>query len=55
MKEKNRRLNEDIRADRVQVITDDSGNLGEMSLSDALSLAKEKELDLMEMGQETIS
>lgn len=42
MKEKNRRLNEDIRADRVQVITDDSGNLGEMSLSDALSRERKR-------------
>lgn len=51
MKEKKKRLNEDIRANIVQVIDDDGENLGEMSLSDALSQAREQELDLMEMGQ----
>lgn len=51
MKDKKKRLNDDIRADLVQVITDDGDNLGEMSLSDALHKAREEELDLMEMGQ----
>jgi len=49
MKEKRKRLNGDIRADRVQVIHDEDGNLWEMSLSEALTRAKEEELDLMEM------
>jgi len=51
MKEKKKRLNSDIRATRVQVIHDTDGNLGEMSFTDALSRAKEEELDLMEMGE----
>ncbi|MCD5375393.1 translation initiation factor IF-3 [Candidatus Gracilibacteria bacterium] len=51
MKEKKKRLNGDIRADRVQVIHDEEGNLGEMSLSEALSKAREQELDVMEMGK----
>ncbi len=50
MKEKRKRLNGDIRADRVQVIHESEGNLWEMSLSEALSRAKEEELDLMEMS-----
>lgn len=51
MKEKRKRLNENIRADRVQVIHDSEGNLGEMSFAQALERAKSEELDLMEMGQ----
>lgn len=51
MKEKKRKLNNDIVANTVQVITDDGENLGEMSLSAALAKAREEELDLMEMGQ----
>lgn len=51
MKEKKKRLNEEIQADIVQVITDDGENLGEMPLSQALEKARSLELDLMEMGQ----
>lgn len=51
MKEKNKRLNEDIRANKVQVIDDEGENLWEMSFSDALEKAREEELDLMEMWQ----
>lgn len=51
MKEKKKRLNEDIRANKVQVITDEGENLGEMTLTEALEKAKSLELDLMEMGQ----
>lgn len=51
MKDKRKRLNDDIRANRVQVINDEGENLGEMSLSDALTKARSEELDLMEMGQ----
>jgi len=51
MREKKKRLNTDIRAELVQVITDDGENLGEMTLSDALTQAKSQELDLMEIGQ----
>jgi translation initiation factor IF-3 len=49
MKEKKKRLNGAIRADRVQVIHDEEWNLWEMSLSEALSKAREQELDVMEM------
>ncbi len=35
MKEKKRVLNNDIRANKIQLISDEDGNLGEMSLSDA--------------------
>jgi len=49
MKEKKKRLNWDIRADRVQVIHDEEGNLWEMSLAEALERARSEELDLMEM------
>ena len=49
MKEKKRILNDDIKASTVQIITDEDGNLGEMSLYEAKDLAKTKELDLMEV------
>lgn len=51
MKEKRKRLNWEIQADRVQVIHEIDGNLWEMSLSEALMKAREEELDLMEMSQ----
>ena len=35
MKEKKKRLNDQIRANKVQVIHDEEGNLGEMKLSEA--------------------
>ncbi len=49
MKEKQRILNDDIRANLVQLITDDGENLWEMSLKDAKTKATEEGLDLMEM------
>ena len=49
MKEKNRLLNEDIKAYKVQLITDQWENLGEMSFSDAKIIANEQWLDLMEI------
>jgi len=49
LKEKKRALNNDIRASRVQLITDHWENLGEMSLSDAKAIALEQSLDLMEI------
>ena len=49
MKEKKKALNGDIRANKVQIITDHWDNLGEMSLSEAKTLAASKELDLMEI------
>lgn len=51
MREKKKRLNEEIRANIVQVIHDSEGNLWEMTLSEALEKAKADELDLMEIGQ----
>ena len=49
MKEKQRILNDRIRASLVQLITDDGENLWEMSLHEAKTKAKEQGLDLMEM------
>ena len=49
MKEKKKALNDNIRARKVQIITDEGENLGEMPLSEAKTMAKEKELDLMEI------
>lgn len=52
MKEKKKRLNEKIRANRVQVIHDSEWNLWEMSFTEALEKAREQELDLMEMWEQ---
>lgn len=49
MKEKKRALNNEIRATKVQLITDHWENLGEMSLSEAKAIAAEQWLDLMEI------
>lgn len=49
MKEKKRALNNEIRASKVQLITDSGENLGEMSLTEAKALATEQWLDLMEI------
>jgi translation initiation factor IF-3 len=49
LKDKKNALNDEIRARKVQIITDEGENLGEMPLSEAKALAKEKELDLMEI------
>ncbi|USN57828.1 MAG: translation initiation factor IF-3 [Candidatus Peribacteria bacterium] len=51
MKEKKRILNDDIRASKIQLISDEGGNLGEMHINDARKMAQEQELDLMEMGR----
>ena len=51
MREKKKRLNEDIRAHTVQVIHDSEWNLWEMSFDEALARAKEEELDIMEIWQ----
>jgi len=50
-KEKRKPINDEIKANKVQLITDDWENLWEMSLSQAKEIAEEKELDLMEMGK----
>lgn len=49
MKEKKKLLNNEIKASKVQVITDEGENLWEMSIAEARNLAAEKELDLMEI------
>ena len=49
-KEKQRRINSDIVASRLQVISEEGEPLGVLSLSEALAMAEEKELDLVEMG-----
>lgn len=49
MSKKQRNLNNDIRANKVQLITDDGENLGEMSLAEAKEIWREQSLDLMEM------
>ena len=49
MSNKKRLVNNQIRANRVQLITDDWENLGEMSFSEAKNIASERELDLMEI------
>jgi len=46
---KKRLINEEIRANKVQLITEEWENLWEMSLKEAKALASEKKLDLMEM------
>ena len=44
------RANHRIRASNVRVVADDGEQLGVMSLSDALRLAQEKDLDLVEVA-----
>jgi len=48
-KDKKRPLNDEIRANKVQVITDAGENLWEMSLKEAKAIASEQGLDLMEI------
>lgn len=50
MREKKKKLNEEIIAHKVQVIHDSKWNLWEMNLNDALIQAREEWLDLMEIG-----
>ncbi|HEC25550.1 MAG TPA: translation initiation factor IF-3 [bacterium] len=45
-------LNEGIRAKEVRVIDDEGGQVGIMPLHDALELAKERVLDLVEVSKE---
>lgn len=45
-----KRINEQIIASRVQVISESGEQLGVMPLNDALSMAREQELDLVEMA-----
>jgi len=47
------RLNGEIRAPRLRVIDDDGKQLGILSHSEALNLARERELDLVEISPST--
>jgi translation initiation factor IF-3 len=47
---KSRRVNEEITASRLAVISEDGEPLGTLSLAEALTAAEEKELDLVEIG-----
>lgn len=49
--EKRKPLNQEIRADRVRLISEEEGNLGEMSFKEALEKAQSLWLDLMEIGK----
>lgn len=49
--EKNRRINEEIVATKISVISEEGEPLGTLSRDEALRLAEEKELDLVEIGQ----
>ncbi len=49
MKDKRKVLNDRIRAHNIQLISDEDGNLWDMTLSEAKTIAAEKGLDLMEM------
>lgn len=51
MKEKRKILNDAIKANKVQVITDGSENLWEMSLGEARDIATKKWLDLMQIWE----
>jgi len=47
------RANERIRATQVQVISDDGKNLGTLSTQEAINIAKQKGLDLIEISPNT--
>lgn len=51
MKDKKRLLNNNIRASKIQLITDDGENLGEMTLDEGKQKAQAENLDLMEIGR----
>lgn len=51
---KHLRLNNQIRALQVQVIDAEGKQLGTMSIQDALSTAREQELDLVEVGPNAV-
>ena len=49
MSNKKRLVNDEIRAYKVQLITDEGENLGDMTMKEARIIASERNLDLMEM------
>ncbi len=50
IKKEDLRINEEIRAREIRVTADDGTQLGIMTLSDALHVANEKQLDLVEIA-----
>lgn len=52
MAPKAKRTNEQIRADKVQVISESGEQLGIMSLSEAIDQAYAKEMDIVEIGMQ---
>ena len=52
-KPKGPRANERIRATQVQVINNDGTNLGTLSTQEAINIAKQKGLDLIEISPNT--
>lgn len=52
MKENKRPLNDEIKASKIKLITDEGEVLWEMSLADAKQKARESALDLMQLGRE---
>jgi translation initiation factor IF-3 len=51
MKEKRKPLNDEIRANKIQLISDDGENFGEMVIAQAREKATAEGLDLMEIGR----
>lgn len=49
LKKRKERINEDIRSSELRVLTDTGENLGVLPLKEALSLAREKGVDLIEV------
>lgn len=49
-KEKLPNINEEIRASEIRVVDEDQGQLGVMSVADAMKIAAEKELDVVEIS-----
>jgi len=47
---KNIRVNEQIRAKEIRVIDSDGGQLGVMSVREAMNVAEQRELDLVEVS-----
>jgi len=54
-KPKGPRINERIRAHEVQVISSDGKNLGTLSTRQAIELAKQEDLDLIEISPNAVS
>jgi translation initiation factor IF-3 len=49
-REPQQRINEEIRAPRIRVVDEDGGQLGLMTPREAIQLARERELDLVEIA-----